>query len=117
MKELSKFQMAAVKRTAQNVKSLLRRKERLEAKQEELTKQINEIQDMVDMWEQPVIKMTGGFTSSQVLNGEMETDVFNEETPTPNGDELNDEPLDEIPVNEGTTEVEPEEVEEELPSW
>ena len=41
MKELSRFEMAAVKRTAQNVKTMRRKLEKLEAQQAEITKEVN----------------------------------------------------------------------------
>lgn len=72
MKKLSKFEMAAVKRTAQNVKGMRKRKAKLEEKQSELTKEINELDEMISNWEIPIVKLTDGFTSEQVLNGEME---------------------------------------------
>lgn len=71
-KELSRFEMAAVKRTAQNVKSMRKKLVKLEEKQSLITAEINQLEDMINDWEQPIIKMTGGFTSDQVLNGEME---------------------------------------------
>ena len=75
MKELSKFQMAAVKRTAQSVKSLRTKKAKLEEKQAKLTDEINELDEMIMVWEKPVIKMTGGYTSEQILKGESEIKV------------------------------------------
>ena len=71
MKELSRFEMAAVKRTAQNVKTMRRKLEKLEVQQAEITKEVNSLSELIYDWEQPIIKMTGGFTSEQVLNGEM----------------------------------------------
>lgn len=79
MKELSRFEMAAVKRTAQNVKTMRRKLEKLEAQQAEITKEINSLSELIYDWEQPIIKMTGGFTSEQVLNGEM--NIEHEELP------------------------------------
>ena len=79
MKELSRFEMAAVKRTAQNVKTMRRKLEKLEAQQAEITKEVNSLSELIYDWEQPIIKMTGGFTSEQVLNGEM--NIEHEELP------------------------------------
>ena len=91
MKELSRFEMAAVKRTAQNVKTMRRKLEKLEAQQAEITKEINSLSELIYDWEQPIIKMTGGFTSEQVLNGEM--NIEHEELPENNM--VDDSPLDE----------------------
>ena len=79
MKELSRFEMAAVKRTAQNVKSMRTKLVKLEEKQSLITAEINQLEEMINDWEQPIIKMTGGFTSEQVLNGEM--NIEHEELP------------------------------------
>lgn len=93
MKKLSRFEMAAIKRTAQNVKSMLKKKASLEAKQEVLTTEINKLAEMIEDWEAPIMKMTGGFTSEQVLNGEMEVIP---ETPSGDIDLVNDSPLEEL---------------------
>ena len=79
MKELSRFEMAAVKRTAQNVKNMRRKKEKLEEKQTIITAEINQLTEMIDTWEQPIIRLTGGFTSEQILNGEMNTEISTQE--------------------------------------
>ena len=94
MKELSRFEMAAVKRTAQNVKTMRRKLEKLYEKQSEITTEINQLEELVYEWEQPIIKMTGGFTSEQVLNGEM--NVINEEIPEDST--VDDSPLDEFQI-------------------
>ena len=91
MKELSRFEMAAVKRTAQNVKTMRRKLEKLEVQQAEITKEVNSLSELINDWEQPIIKMTGGFTSEQVLNGEM--NIEHEELPENNM--VDDSPLDE----------------------
>ena len=94
MKELSRFEMAAVKRTAQNVKTMRRKLEKLCEKQSEITTEINQLEELVYEWEQPIIKMTGGFTSEQVLNGEM--NVINEEIPEDST--VDDSSLDEFQI-------------------
>lgn len=99
MKELSKFQMAAVKRTAQSVKSLRTKKSKLEEKQAKLTEEINELEELIMVWEEPVMRMTGGFTSEQILNGEATITPVNAQD-IEGG--LDDSPLDTLLV-EGTT--------------
>lgn len=103
MKKLSKFEMAAVKRTAQNVKGMRKRKAKLEEKQSELTKEINELDEMISDWEIPILKLTDGFTSEQVLNGEMEeseiiADSFQEQSDLDDSFIPDDSPLDETEV-------------------
>ena len=68
MKELSKFELAAVKRTAQNVSMQRRKKAKLESKIAEL----DMVNTVIDSFEAPIIKMSGGFTSEEILNGVME---------------------------------------------
>ena len=106
MKELSRFELAAVKRTAQNVKTMRRKLEKLYEKQSEITTEINQLEELVYEWEQPIIKMTGGFTSEQVLNGEM--NVINEEIPEDSM--VDDSPLDEFRIQNAQSEEEVEDV-------
>lgn len=68
-KNFTRFQLAAIKRTAQNVKPLLSRKERLEARIEEIQAEIAKIDEQINIWEEPITKMTKGFTSKEVLDG------------------------------------------------
>ena len=108
MKDLSRFEMAAVKRTAQNVKTMRRKLEKLEGQQAEITKEVNSLSELIYDWEQPIIKMTGGFTSEQVLNGEM--NIEHEELPE--NSVVDDNSLAEYPL-ESTDE----EIEEEMQSF
>ena len=104
MKELSRFEMAAVKRTAQNVKTMRRKLEKLYEKQAEITTEINKLEELVYEWEQPIIKMTGGFTSEQVLNGEM--NIEHEELPE--NSVVDDSLLPEYPLDPTNDEIEEE---------
>lgn len=104
MKELSRFEMAAVKRTAQNVKTMRRKLEKLCEKQSEITTEINQLEELVYEWEQPIIKMTGGFTSEQVLNGEM--NIEHEELPE--NSVVDDSSLTEYPLDPTNDEIEEE---------
>ena len=108
MKELSRFEMAAVKRTAQNVKSMRTKLVKLEEKQSLITAEINQLEEMINDWEQPIIKMTGGFTSEQVLNGEM--NIEHEELPE--NSVVDDSSLAEYPLDPTNDEIE-----EEMPSF
>lgn len=93
MKVLSRFELAAIKRTAQNVKTMRRRKEKLEESQSNIVAEINSLQGMIDDWEAPIVKMTGGFTSDQVLNGEMDILSENDFEKT-SAEEVDDSPLE-----------------------
>lgn len=104
MKELSRFEMAAVKRTAQNVKSMRTKLVKFEEKQSLITAEINQLEEMINDWEQPIIKMTGGFTSEQVLNGEM--NIEHEELPE--NSVVDDSSLTEYPLDPTNDEIEEE---------
>ena len=70
---LNRFQMAAVKRTAQNTKKLCSQRDKVNAKMRELAAELIEINNQIDAWESPIKVMTGGYTSEQVIswNGEI----------------------------------------------
>ena len=72
MKELSRTELATVKRTAANVKAFRAKKARLEAQKARIDAELESVNRSIDLFEQPIIEVTGGFTSEQVLNGEME---------------------------------------------
>ncbi len=75
MKELSRFEIATVKRTAANTKRMRTKKEKLEATVEAASTEIEILQKAIDAFEAPIILLTGGFTSEQVLNGDMDAYV------------------------------------------
>lgn len=64
---LNRFQMAAVKRTAQNTKKLVAQREKINAKMRELASELISISEQIDGWETPIKVMTGGYTSEQIL--------------------------------------------------
>ena len=72
MKELSRTELATVKRTAANVKAFRAKKAKLEAQKAGIDAELESVNRSIDLFEQPIIEVTGGFTSEQVLNGEME---------------------------------------------
>lgn len=72
MKELSRFELANCKRTAKSVQQFRAKKNRLEEKVAVLQKELDTINAVIEKYEAPIIELTGGFTSEQVLNGEMD---------------------------------------------
>jgi septal ring factor EnvC (AmiA/AmiB activator) len=64
---LNRFQMAAVKRTAQNTKKLCTQREKVNAKMRDLAAELININNQIDAWETPIKVMTRGFTSEQCL--------------------------------------------------
>lgn len=73
--ELTRFEMAAIRRTAQNIKTMVDKRDKLTERIEKLSNELTDVVEMIDMWEAPVKKMTGGYTSEQVLSGFMEEDL------------------------------------------
>lgn len=77
MKELTRTQLAVVKRTAQNVKGLRTKLAKINEKISNLTAEAMEIDNTIEQFEAPIRTMTGGFSSEEVLNGTM--DAINEQ--------------------------------------
>lgn len=71
MKELSRFELAIVKRTAQNTKSLRTKRDKLVEKIEKAQEELGVINEAIEGFEAPIKTMTGGFTSEEVLAGVM----------------------------------------------
>lgn len=71
MKELSRTELATVKRTAINVRTFRAKKAKLEAQKAKIDAELESVNRSIDLFERPIIEVTGGFTSEQVLNGEM----------------------------------------------
>lgn len=67
---LDRFQMAAVKRTAQNTKKLVTKRDKINAQMRELAAELISINEQIDAWEAPIKVMTGGYTSEQMLSWE-----------------------------------------------
>lgn len=67
---LNRFQMAAVKRTAQNTKKLVTKRDKINAQMRELAAELISINEQIDAWEAPIKVMTGGYTSEQMLSWE-----------------------------------------------
>lgn len=60
-KEFSKFFIACLKRTAQNVSPLVRRKQKLQAEIAEREEELESIQRELDTYEAPIKEATGGY--------------------------------------------------------
>ncbi len=72
MRELSRFDLAIIKRTAKNTKALVAKRDKLQAAIEKNQAELDTVLASIEKFEAPIIEMTGGFTSEQVLNGEAE---------------------------------------------
>lgn len=68
MKELTRFEMAAVKRVAANTKSLRTKVEKLNAKIVELTTMKSTYLNEIAMWESPIVDKYG-YSVDEILDG------------------------------------------------
>lgn len=78
MKELTRFEMAAVKRVAANTKTLRGKVEKLNAKIAELTTLKSTYLNEIAMWESPIVDKYG-YTVDQILDGTYLIPTYNEE--------------------------------------
>lgn len=66
-KTFNKFLAASIKRTAQNVSPLVRRKQKLQAEIAEREKELESIQIQLDTYETPIKEATGGYTTEDLV--------------------------------------------------
>ena len=95
MKELSRFELAIIKRTAQNTKSLRTKRDKLVEKIEKAQEELSVINEAIEGFEAPIKTMTGGFTSEEVLAGIMAVAEATEEAPE---GEVSEEAVGEVEV-------------------
>lgn len=79
-KELTRFEMAAVKRVAANTKSLRTKVEKIDAKIAELQTMKSTYLNEIAMWEAPITAKYG-YTIDEILDGTYLIPVCNEELP------------------------------------
>lgn len=94
-KELSRFELAIVKRTAQNTKSLRTKRDKLVEKIEKAQEELTTINEAIEGFEAPIKTMTGGFTSEEVLTGIMAVAEATEAAPE---GEVSEEAVGEVEV-------------------
>lgn len=94
-KELSRFELAIIKRTAQNTKSLRTKRDKLVEKIEKAQEELGVINEAIEGFEAPIKTMTGGFTSEEVLAGIMAVAEATEEAPE---GEVSEEAVGEVEV-------------------
>jgi hypothetical protein len=61
-KEFTKFELARMKRTAQNVEGFLKQKNKLEAKKAKIEAELAEINEQIKLTDAPTVAMTGYHT-------------------------------------------------------
>ena len=67
MKELSKFEIAAIRRTAQNVNAMVTKKTKLKEKIDALQAEYDQIEEAQEKFEVPIKKMTGGYGTEDLI--------------------------------------------------
>lgn len=70
-KRFSKIEIAAIKRTAQNVATFVTKKEKIDAKIAELEAEKASLQPMIDAFQGPIKDMTGGYTTEDLVQREV----------------------------------------------
>lgn len=106
MKELSRFELAICKRTAQNTKSLRTKRDKLVAKIAEAQLKLDEINEAIEGFEAPIKTMTGGFTSEEILSGVVAVAAATEEAPVGEVDDTEAPAETEVPA-EDAVEIDP----------
>lgn len=81
MKELTRNELAIVKRTAKSTKQLRDKKAKLLAKVADIQAELASIEESIEIFEKPIKHLTGGFTSEEVLNGVMDVAQAMENSP------------------------------------
>lgn len=61
-KEFTKFELARLKRTAQNVEGFLKQKNKLEAKKTEIEAELANVNQQIELTDAPTVAMTGYHT-------------------------------------------------------
>ena len=67
--ELSRYEIASIKRTAQNVKMLRNKLAKVTEKWEKIDAEKKALTEEIENWETPILKKYG-FTSEEILSGE-----------------------------------------------
>lgn len=67
MKKFSKFEIAAIKRTAANVEKLVEKKNKLKIQIDALQTAYEEVCKSIDSWQTPILNVTGGFTTEDLI--------------------------------------------------
>ena len=66
-KKFSKFELARLKRTAQNVDQFITKKNKLIAKIAELQAELDDINKQIELTDAPTVAMTGGYGTEQII--------------------------------------------------
>lgn len=67
MEKFSKFQIATLKRTAQNVNPIVTKKKKIQEKIKGLNEEYNSLCEQQEAWESAIKEMTGGYTTEDLV--------------------------------------------------
>ena len=73
MKKFTKFEIATIKRTAQNVSPMVSRKRKIAAQMIALKEEYDNLAKMQEQYEASIRTMTGGFSTEDLVNKVVET--------------------------------------------
>lgn len=71
--KITKLSQSVIKSTASNIDKYNQKKEKIEEKIAALTEELNEINETIDTWQKPIMSMTGGFTTDQLIEKIVDT--------------------------------------------
>lgn len=109
--ELSRYELAAVKKTAQIIKPKRAKMAKLIAKRDAIDNEVSALQSEIDLWEAPIITKHG-YSSEQILSGEAdEIALQTENMPEVPVGTIND--AEEAPLRTGFSRTEGEETTDE----
>lgn len=66
-KEFTKFELARMKRTAQNVDGFLKQKNKLEEKKAKIEAELAIVKEQIELTDAPTVAMTGGFHTEDII--------------------------------------------------
>jgi hypothetical protein len=66
-KKFTKFELARLKRTAQNVDQFIQKKNKLEAKKQEIDAELAEVLNLIELTDAPTKAMTGGYGTEDII--------------------------------------------------
>ena len=67
MKKFSKFEISAIKRTAQIINPIVVKRDKALEKVRQLQKEIEEYDNTIAQYEKPILEMTGGYTTEELV--------------------------------------------------
>ena len=67
MKKFSKFEISAIKRTAQIINPIVVKRDKALEKARQLQKEIEEYDNTIAQYEKPILEMTGGYTTEELV--------------------------------------------------